>query len=205
MHRHRRLPPIPGTGLPARGLFVSRWRSLLRPKCLEDLARLEPEAFTPEVLPLLFRASQHGWLVYVVGNEPGVAHGRVGEERWEAFASELEGYLRAQGIAARRHYACLEDPQGKGAHRRDSVFQFPNTGVLYHAAQEDGIELGESWLLSCEANELAAAWRAGVRTMALDVQDRSTSSELQVEATRRQASLAHGLREVLALDPLARI
>lgn len=203
MHRHRRLPPIPGTGLPPRGLFISRWRSLLRVDRLEELARLDGEAFTPEALPLLFRATQQGWLVYVVGNEPGVAHGRVSDERWESFAAELERALSAQGIAARRHYACLEDPQGKGKHRRDSVFQFPNTGVLYHAAQEDGLELPESWLLSSDTNELAAAWRAGVRTMALG--SAAGACELSVESTRRQPGLVPGLREVLALDPLARI
>ena len=205
MHRHRRLPPIPGTGLPPRGLFVSRWRSLLAAARLEDLARLDAAAFSPDVLPLLFRATQQGWLVYVIGNEPGVAHGRVSDERWESFSAELEQSLVAQGIAARRYYACLEDPQGKGKHRRDSVFQFPNTGVLYHAAQEDGIELTESWLLSSDSNELAAAWRAGVRTMGLGSAAAPAHAELTVETTRRQASLVLGLREVLALDPLARI
>ena len=96
---------------------------------------------------------------------------------------------------------------GKGKHRRDSVFQFPNTGVLYHAAQEDGIELGESWLVSAETDELAAAWRAGVRTLALDWQGQTAArgSDLQVEPTLRGPDLARGLRQLQALDPLARV
>ncbi|MBK7644185.1 MAG: hypothetical protein IPJ19_14250 [Planctomycetes bacterium] len=207
MQRFRRLPPIPGTGLPPRGLFVSRWRGLLRARGLEHLPRLEAEALAPEALALLFRASQHGWQVYLVGNEPGVASGRVSDARWESFKDELEALLAGQGIPLRRHYACLEDPQGRGSHKKDSVFQFPNTGVLYHAAQEDGLELSESWLVSADTDEVAAAWRAGVRTLALEEEPQpgSPRSPLQVEPTLRAPDVARGLRQLLALDPLARI
>ncbi len=207
MTRHRRLPPIPGTGLPPRGLFIARWKALLCARGLEALPRLDAGAVAAEALPLLFRAAQQGWQVYVVGNEPGVAAGRVSEERWDEFRLELEALLSAQGIPVRRHYACLEDPSGKARHRKDSVFRFPNTGVLYHAAQEDGIELGESWIVSSETDELAAAWRAGVRTLALDWQGQAAArtSELQVEPTLRGSDLARGLRALLALDPLARV
>ena len=174
---------------------------------LEELPRLDLQALAPDVLPLLFRAAQRGWQIYLIGNEPGVACGRVSDERWEAFRGELETLLEGQGIPLQRHYACLEDPQGKGKHRKDSVFQFPNTGALYHAAQEDGIELSESWLVSADTDELAAAWRAGVRTLALEwpASLGSRSSELQVEPARRASRICEGLRELLALDPLARI
>jgi len=207
MPRHRRLPPIPGTGLPPRGLFIARWKALLEARALEALPRPGFAAVAADALPLLFRAAQQGWQIYVVGNEPGVAHGRVSEERWDEFRGELETLLAAQGIPLRRHYACLEDESGKGKHRKDSVFRFPNTGVLYHAAQEDGIDLGESWLVSADTDELAAAWRAGVRTLALDWQGQTAArgSDLQVEPTLRGPDLARGLRQLLALDPLARV
>jgi histidinol phosphatase-like enzyme len=207
MHRHRRLPPIPGTGLPLRGLFVSRRTALLGARGCEELAHPDAQAIAPEALPLLFRAAQHGWLIYLIGNEPAVANGRVSDERWEELRGALESLLAAQGIPLRRHYACLEDPRGKGKHRKDSVFQFPNTGALYHAAQEDGIELTESWLVSADTDELAAAWRAGVRTLALELpaDARPRSSELKVEPARRAAAIGDALRELLALDPLARI
>jgi histidinol phosphatase-like enzyme len=207
MPRNRRLPPIPGTGLPPRGLFVARWKALLPTRGPELLPRLDTAALAPEALAQLFRAAQQGWQIYLIGNEPGVASGRVSDERWEDFRLELEVLLAAQGIPLQRHYACLEDPHGKGKHRRDSVFRFPNTGVLYHAAQEDGIELAESWLVSADTDELAAAWRAGVRTLALEWQGRSAAqdSELQVEPALRGPDLARGLRALLALDPLARI
>jgi histidinol phosphatase-like enzyme len=207
MHRNRRLPPIPGTGLPPRGLFISRWRALLCARGLDELPRLDASALDPEALQVLFRVAQHGWQIYVIGNEPGVACGHVSDERWESFRGELEVLLAAQGIPVRRHYACLEDPQGKGKHKKDSVFQFPNTGVLYHAAQEDGIELCESWLVSADNDELAAAWRAGLRTLALESPASSAAcdSALQVEPTLRGQDLARALRQLMALDPLARI
>jgi len=207
MSRNRRLPPIPGTGLPPRGLFIARWKALFRARGLEALPKFDAAALVPDALPLLFRAAQHGWQIYIIGNEPGVASGRVSLERWTEFQAGFEALLFAQGIPVKRHYSCPEDLRGKGKHRKDSVFNFPNTGVLYHAAQEDGIELGESWLVSADTDELAAAWRAGVRTLALEWQGQSAAhtSDLQVEPSLSGPDLAGGLRRLLALDPLARI
>ncbi len=165
--RLQALPPLPGTGIPPRGLFVSRFAAILERPAAGIPRRIEEAQFHPRVLELLFRASQAGWNVYVVGNESGVAQGRISDAAWERFDTGLLSHLKGQGIAVQRNYVCLDHPLGKAPHDKDSVFLFPNTGCLYHAAQEDGIELRESWLVSGDVLELAAAWRAGVRVAAI--------------------------------------
>lgn len=196
--------PIPGSGIPARGLFLSRWQGLLRPVSLETIEELQLEHFDRECVALLARATQRQWKLYVCGNEPGVASGKLGDEHWKRFEARFLELLAAQGVVLTRHYACLDSTTGSGKHKRESVFEFPNTGVFYHAMQEDGIELGESWILSADTLQLAAGWRAGLHTARIGTSGRCRSGDLAVEPNLSAGALSALLREVLVRDPLMR-
>jgi len=136
--------PIPGTGPQTRGLFVSRSSGLFEKSSRGRALRFDPALFSKGALEALFSAGQAGWKIYLIGNEESVARGRTSAAAWERFETALLGHLKQHGVPIARHYACLDHPQGTGSHKRDSVFLFPNTGALYHAAQEDGIVLSES-------------------------------------------------------------
>jgi histidinol phosphatase-like enzyme len=181
---------------------------MLPPPGQERRAASADDACSPAALRLLFRAGQHGWNLYLIGNEEEVAKGRVSDAAWETFEAGLLARLSGEGIRLVRHYACLDHPKGKGKHRRDSVFRFPNTGALFHAAQEDGVELRESWLLSSDVDELAAGWRAGCRTgrVGPSPSERPTKSKggLEVEPDLAAEDLAALLAEVLACDEYSR-
>jgi histidinol phosphatase-like enzyme len=195
--------PLPGAGRPVRGLFVSRASILVATGGQPARGEPRPAEPSPAALRMLFRAGQRGWILYLVGNEDSVARGRVSDAAWERFEAALLARLRGEGIPIARHYACVDHPRGKGAHRRDSVFRFPNTGALYHAAQEDGIELRESWVISEEIDELAAGWRAGCRTARVG-QARASQNELEVEPDLASTDLAGALAEVLGSDEYTR-
>ena len=203
--------PIPGAGRPVRGIFVSRNGGLMLPPPgpagNDKRSGTSADACSPAALRLLFRAGQRGWNLYLIGNEDDVARGRVSDAAWETFEARLLAKISGEGIRLVRHYACLDHPKGKGRHRKDSVFRFPNTGALFHAAQEDGVELRESWLLSSDVDELAAGWRAGCRTgrvgsaASTEVESRSV---LHVEPDLVAGDLAAALAEVLACDEYSR-
>jgi histidinol phosphatase-like enzyme len=152
------------------------------------------------VLEVLFRAGQAGWKIYTIGNEEAVAHGKVSDAHWERFHQAFRAHLAANGIPLARDYSCLDHPSGKPPHDKESVFWFPNTGVLYHAAQEDGIALSESWLVSDLVTELAAAWRAGAHVAAIQGGTRR-GEELQVEPEIRARGGFEAVAEVLAAAP----
>lgn len=202
--------PLPGAGRPVRGLFVSRSSVLLSAESSHRSAepphgaeRALSATFSPGTLRMLFRAGQHGWTLYLIGNEDSVARGRVSDAAWERFEADLMKRLQGEGIPITRHYACVDHPRGKGKHQRDSVFRFPNTGALYHAAQEDGIELRESWVISSDTDELAAGWRAGCRTARVGAkQDRKC--DLAVEPDLAANDLAGTLAEVFGSDEFSR-
>lgn len=199
--------PIPGAGRPVRGIFVSRNGGLVAAHAAPASGSRRPAAAegvcSPAALRLLFRAGQRGWNLYLIGNEDDVAKGKVSDDAWESFEADLLATLAREGIPLVRHYACLDHPKGKGRHRRDSVFRFPNTGALFHAAQEDGIELRESWVLSSDADELAAGWRAGCRTGRVGSAP-PRGETLEVEADLVAKDLAAGLGELLACDEYSR-
>ena len=70
------LSPLEGTEGPRRALFVKRWGTLLAPTSPGAL-RFSPELLVPGAVEALFRASQAGWWIYLLGNEDGVAHGHM--------------------------------------------------------------------------------------------------------------------------------
>ena len=188
--------PLPGSGPPARGLFIDRWGTLLELPQQGYLSHFENACFTPGAVDAMFHAGQAGWNLYLIGNECAVAHGKLSMEKWEAFEQELLEHLRSHGVAIRRCYASTDHPQGVAPHTKDSVFHLPNTGGLYHAAQVDGIILDQSWVIGDSSLELVAGWRAscrlaGVRT-GLAVKD----GEFPIDPEINADNLADVLNEV---------
>jgi len=198
------IPPLPGPGRPLRGLFIGRTGALLSRPVDRPSAALPKQACSAEALRMLFRAGQHGWNLYLIGNEESVARGRTTDAAWERFEANLLATLRGQGIPVVRHYACLDHPRGKGRHRRDSVFRFPNTGALFHAAQEDGIELRESWVVADDVHELAAGWRAGCRTARVGPRVARGDEDLEIDPDLVAADLPRALAELMATDEYSR-
>lgn len=196
--------PLPGTGTPPHGLFVKRWGTLLHKPAQGWCARFADAELVEGAVDALFRAHQAGWTVYLIGNEDGVSSGRWSDAAWEAFEEELLGHLASQGVPVKRNYACLDHPEGKGKHARDSVFLLPNTGAMYHAAQFDGVELSECWVVGDNSLELSAAWRAGCHTAAVRTGDGLGDGEIHVEPELWADDLTRALHEILAAERIAR-
>ncbi len=111
-------------------------------------------------------------------------------------------HLSSLGINITRNYACLDHPQGKGRHAKDSVFHLPNTGAFYHAAQHDGIQLRESWVVGDGCLELAAGWRAGchVARVLSPIAGSGPPETLEVDPEMNASTLAGILSQVCAAN-----
>lgn len=198
------LAPLPGTDRPRRALFVDRWGTLLEAPSGDPRRTYSQLTFTPGAVDALFRATQAGWAIYLLGNEPAVARGHVKDARWLEFEAKLLTELSAQGVQVRRSYACLDDPvHGTEPHCKDSVFLLPNTGAMYHARQHDGIHLQESWVIGDSTLELAAGWRAGCRTAGVQTGQGLTDGELEIDLEFDAATLADVLDEIQELAQAA--
>lgn len=196
--------PLPGTGTPPHGLFVKRWGALLQKPSQGFCAKFEDAELVEGAVDMLFRAQHAGWNIYLIGNEDAVAQGRWSDSSWTAFEGKLLEHLAGYGVPVKRNYACLDHPEGKGKHAKDSVFLLPNTGALYHAAQFDGIQLSECWVIGDSSLELSAAWRAGCHTAAVRTGEGMADGEIQVEPELWADDLTEALTEILAAERLAR-
>ena len=186
-------PPLEGTAGPKKALFIKRWGTLLnRPE--GDYPEFSPELLTEGSVDSLFRATQAGWSIYLVGNEDAVWSGQLESKDWERFEGELLSYLAKCGVNVTRSYACTDDPDnGIPGHRKESVYCLPNTGAMHHARQTDHIDLGSSWVIGDESLELTAGWRAGCLTACV-VQE---GSKLDAELLTDTAFTACDLNSVL--------
>ena len=197
------LAPLPGTHPPVRGLFVDRWGTLARLPEKDFVHRWEQVEFIEGSVDALFRAQQSGWNLYLIGNEEAVAHGRLSDRSWTKLESELLDHLSSMGVNIRRNYACLDHPQGKPPHKKPSVFLLPDTGALYHAAQVDGVDLSQSWVVGDSTLELACGERAGCHVAAvrtgLALEDRT----LDVEPDMLGDDLADVIGTLLSFEAYA--
>ena len=196
--------PLPGTGTPPRGIFVKRWGTLLERPDKGWCASFADARLVEGAVDTLFRANQAGWNLYLLGNEDAVARGRWADSSWTAFENELLDHLAGLGVRIQRNYACLDHPEGKGQHARDSVFLLPNTGAFYHAAQFDGVQLSECWVVGDSSLELSAAWRAGCHTAAVRTGDAVRDGSIEVEPELWAGDVTEALLEILAAERVAR-
>jgi len=195
--KHSYFTPLEGTDSPRRALFVKRWGTLLcKPE--SGFPRFSPDLLSPGALEALFRASQAGWWIYLLGNEDDVANGSIDQETWEGFESDLMDHLAKQGIRIVRSYACADNPKdGVAGHRMESVYRLPNTGAMYHAHQEEGIELKSSWVIGDETLELAAGWRAGCLTAGILGEGDEISGPLETDMAFVAADLRGALEALV--------
>ena len=182
---------------PQRGLFIDRWGTLLELPVDGWSSRFRDTRFTRGAVDALFRASQAGIGIYLIGNVDPVAFGQQSLAEWQTFQAELHGALRDGGVKVTRDYSCTDNPAGHKPHDGDSVYLLPNTGAMYHAAQTDGISLRHSIVVGDSSVELVAGWRAGCRTAGvrtgLAVRDRAFEIDPDVTGD----SLASVVREIL--------
>lgn len=202
MHQRtpRAYPPIPGTTRAPRALFVDRWGTLLRTPARGYAEKPEEIAFHAGALEALFRAGRAGWRIYLLGNEPAVADGRVDDAAWAAIDGQVLGSLAGAGVPIARSYVCLDHPAGVAGHSSDSVYLLPNTGAFYHAAHNDGVDLGKSWVIGDSTVELVAGWRSGVRLAGVRTGLALRDASFHVEPEIVGEDLGEVLSQLLSLE-----
>ena len=190
--------PLPGTQPPSRAFFIDRWGTLFQGPQGKACFKFEDLVFLEGAIDALYRVQQAGWLIYLIGNEDSVAFGKQSLASWEKLEYAFTEHLASHGVNIQRNYACLDHPEGKGRHANDSVFHLPNTGAFYHAAQHDGVQLRESWVVGDGCLELAAGWRAGchVARITPPIGRAGPPETLEVDPEMRASNLADILARV---------
>ena len=99
-------------GPPPRGVFVDVLGTLVHPAENGHFPAISDATFYEGVLDALFRVTQAGWNLYLVGNVSSVAFGEQSLDDWKAFQDGLHELLKSQGIPVTRDYTCVDHPDG---------------------------------------------------------------------------------------------
>jgi D,D-heptose 1,7-bisphosphate phosphatase len=119
--------------------------------------------------PALRLLSRLDYRFYVVSNQDGVARGRFGEEAVHTVRDRLTDLLFRENLSLDGFYFCPHHPDGT-VPRYAMVCECrkPLPGMLIKAAQENDIDLSESWMVGDILHDVEAGNRAGCRTLLID-------------------------------------
>jgi len=119
------------------------------------LHRVKEVALLPGAAEAIAAANQRGWLVVVVTNQAGIAHGYYG---WKEFEAVQEAILFELGRLGARIDAVLACP-----HHPAHPARKPQPGMLLRAAEALSIDLPRSWIVGDKASDLLAGRAAGLK------------------------------------------
>ena len=88
----------PAWGPPARGIFIDVLGTIVEPTEHGGFPSFEDAKFYDGVLDGLFKATQAGWTLYLIGNIDSVAFGRQSIGAWKDFSQQLHAHLKSLGI-----------------------------------------------------------------------------------------------------------
>lgn len=124
--------------------------------------------FTPHAIDGLKLLQQHGYLLMVATNQPGIALGHFDRAALARLQAGLQRMLAEAGITLHGFYACPHaasaDPK-----RPNCLCRKPAPGLLRQGAQAHGVDLSRSWMVGDILHDVEAGRRAGCRTVLLDV------------------------------------
>ncbi len=161
---------VPASGRGRRAVFIDKDGTLV-----EDVPyNVDPAllGFTPHASAALRQLAGAGYRLVVVSNQPGLALGRFDLQSLRHLERALTARLALDGVVLDGFYICphapVATPPGRGRALACRCRK-PAPGLLLEAARELGIDLAASWMIGDILDDVEAGWRAGCRTVHLDV------------------------------------
>lgn len=164
-----------------------------------NLDRIQFAAGAVDGLRLLHAA---GYALIVISNQSGVARGYFPESAILSVEQSLRERLAIAEIPLTGFYYCPHHPAGIVTPYAISCdCRKPQPGLLYQAAQEQGIDLAQSWFIGDILDDVEAGRSAHCRTILID---NGNETEWQLSRHRLPHHLATNLQEaariILAID-----
>jgi D-glycero-D-manno-heptose 1,7-bisphosphate phosphatase len=124
----------------------------------------KPEEFIFEdrAIEAISLLNQAGFIVIVVSNQAGIAHGHFSEQAVDDLHQWLSGQLALHGARIDAFYYCPHHPDGQSPYRKQCNCRKPAPGMLLQAAADFSIDLASSWMVGDHQSDMAAGIAAGV-------------------------------------------
>ena len=115
---------------------------------------IEEMIIVPDAAGALERLRRHGFRLIVATNQPDIARGRLTRAQVDAMNGYIVSKLPLDGIEM-----CTHDDADHCDCRK------PRPGLLVHAAERDGIDLAQSFMVGDRYRDIEAGHSAGCRTI----------------------------------------
>jgi D,D-heptose 1,7-bisphosphate phosphatase len=136
----------------------------------------------------LLALQQAGYLLVVLTNQSGVARGFYGEAAIRRMHRRLDAMLGRAGVEVAAYYYCPHHVDGVvRSLARPCFCRKPEPGMLFRAARDWAIDLGQSWMLGDLTSDVAAGRAAGCRTLLIG--DRDAGAGARVPNLREAAKV----------------
>ncbi len=145
-----------------------------------DLGNPAEVRLLPGVAEGLRRLKDAGYRLVVVTNQGGVARGRYGEHEVDAVHAQIAQLVDEQSGGHRlldRFYYCPFHPDAVlPEYRREHPWRKPQPGMLLQAATDLSLDMDRGWMIGDQARDVLAGRAAGVRTILIGGDERSSDA-----------------------------
>lgn len=142
-----------------KAIFFDRDGTLIVDKpYLNDPDQIE---YLPGVFSALKKLQEEGFLLIIVTNQSGISRGLIEINNLNKIHSNMKSEFSRYGVELLGFYYAPYLPSS------DHPLRKPNPGMLFEAAKDFNVDLGQSWMIGDRMTDVAAGVRAGTRTILL--------------------------------------
>ena len=124
-----------------------------------------------EIIPIIQKAKECGYLTIMVSNQPDIALGIIDENTRKNLEGIFKKLLKDSHIVLDAMYYCYHDKNGVVVkYKKDCNCRKPKPGMLLKAIKKFNINVDESFMLGDRASDVKAGNLAGVKTILFDPQ-----------------------------------
>jgi D-glycero-D-manno-heptose 1,7-bisphosphate phosphatase len=110
--------------------------------------------------------NKNGFVVIIVSNQAGIAHGYYREEDAMLFNQAVEEHLSKMGAHIDATYYCPHHPEAKIERYRVKCYcRKPEPGMLTRAGKELNLDLKQSFMVGDKLSDMEAGKRVGCKTI----------------------------------------
>lgn len=132
-----------------------------------DISRVR---FHSDVFTALRVLAQAGYMLVIVTNQDGIAHGRCQESDVRRMQTYIQHRFADEGITLAGFYFCPHHADGIVApYAVTCRCRKPQPGLLIRASRELHIDLTQSWMIGDILHDVEAGRGAGCRTVLMDM------------------------------------
>lgn len=144
----------------------------------EHVHKKEDFIFKDGIFELASEAQKQAFKVFVVTNQSGIARGLYTEKDFKTVTEWMESEFRSNGVEISKTYFCPHHPEFTGS----CDCRKPAPGMLFRAAEEFSLSLGDCLMLGNKQSDMFAAQRAGIpkRWLLDEMNDEPTEGSTQV-------------------------